>query len=97
MKNLLFQIKQFFKPFPAVGSWGYNYRAWQYDRRTGGPVKDNFHMEPLHPPESDNESNDSDILDIPTYIRRSLSSNIDPTVDNDAFEHPYSSTNRADD
>lgn len=32
-KNLLWQLKQFKKPFPAIDSWAFRFSIWKFNRR----------------------------------------------------------------
>lgn len=38
IKKLLWQIKQFFVPFPDKESWAYAFHMWMYDRKVGPAV-----------------------------------------------------------
>lgn len=40
--NLIFQIKQFFVPFPKAGSWAYRFYMWMYDRKIKPIEKDHI-------------------------------------------------------
>ena len=49
MNKLIWQIKQFFRPFPDVDSWAYNFYGWLYDHKckkvkTGSKVTKGFSL-----------------------------------------------------
>lgn len=40
--TVIFQIKQFFVPFPKAGSWAYRFYMWLYDRKIKNIEKDHI-------------------------------------------------------
>lgn len=64
MKNLIFQLQQFFKPWPEPGSWAYRFQMWKFNlpiykvqiKFVKRKVIDEYYQESF--------------LDIPAYLRR---------------------------
>lgn len=69
MQNLIYQFKQFLRPFPEVGSWSYKLQSWWYDRQIGGRAEGSFNIEPSGEA-VDDDSDKNKISDVPAYIRR---------------------------
>lgn len=75
LKNVVHEIKQFFRPFPEPGSWSYNLQTWFYDQKHP-PVEENINIDPSKEVDNGN-NNEESVLDVPTYIRRSFTAHVD--------------------
>lgn len=79
-KELLFQLAQFFKPFPTINSWAYKFTMWRFTRNSpwvsvpvvgnlyGVEFPENFKFITFEEKANADENNEPD-LDIPTYLR----------------------------
>lgn len=85
--KLIFQLQQFFKPFPIKDSWAYRFMIWRFNLTSN--LQEEFKFDEVMAAwvisteeEIDANKNDKSVLDIPAYLRngRKFSPNLNDEV-----------------
>lgn len=94
--GLVYQARQFNKPFPDPGSWAYNIQTWWYDVQHGGHATGDFNIDPDKEPKPTDPEQDSEMAKDIAWHNMMSEIFIDPDPSGEADKNEHHSSPQSD-